>query len=238
MLAGKISVLLIDRSKLFREGLRRILADSPFSVDHEAASLEEAVRLLATQKPGLILLDAQDKQRSLPEGIQKIRSLAPQVRIVVLTDKIAIDLLARMLTAGADGYLLKDMSADALQQSLRLVAMGEKVFPTDLADILVNNRMVVTDGPEIVDQVHGLSAREQQILACLINGQSNKVIASRLNISVSTVKVHLKGVLKKINARNRTQAAIWGINNGIATDLMVALAPRGPASLAGGPAGR
>jgi two-component system nitrate/nitrite response regulator NarL len=102
------------------------------------------------------------------------------------------------------------MSGDALQQSLRLVLLGEKVFPTDLAHLLTNGRM---------GHFNGLSDREMQILACLLNGAKNKQIAYELKISDGTVKVRLKAILKKIHVRNRTQAAIWALNHGLARDL-------------------
>jgi two-component system nitrate/nitrite response regulator NarL len=147
-----------------------------------------------------------------------LRTRYPNVRVVVLTDRISSSSLAAALDAAVDGYLLKDMSADALQQSLRLVMLGEKVFPTGLAHLLIAGRLKDPSRPAgRLGQLNtpGLSDREVEILGCLLNGMSNKVIANQLRISEGTVKVHLKGILKKINVRNRTQAAIWAINNGI-----------------------
>ncbi len=92
--------------------------------------------------------------------------------------------------------------------------MGEKVFPTHLAQLLVSSRGDEL-GQDVPPRRKGLSQREVQILRCLLNGNSNKMIANHLNITEATVKVHLKSLLRKINASNRTQAAIWALNNGI-----------------------
>lgn len=211
-------VLHIDRNQLFREGLKRILDDSPFYVSFEAASFSEGASQVIATKPGIVIIDTDGYGEVLPELMQCARSVAVPPRVVVLTNTVGIPRLAAALSAGVDGYLLKDMSAEALKQSLRLVLMGEKVFPTDLADLLINNRFVAQNGGQ-TERSGTLSERETEILACLVNGHSNKAIANRLQITEGTVKVHLKGVLKKIHAQNRTQAAIWALQHGIVADV-------------------
>lgn len=211
-------VLHIDRNQLFREGLRRILDDSPFYVSFEAASFSEGASQVVATKPGIVIIDTDGYGEVLPELMHCARSVAVPPRVVVLTNTVGIPRLASALSAGVDGYLLKDMSAEALKQSLRLVMMGEKVFPTDLADLLINNRFVAQNGGQ-TERSGTLSERETEILACLVNGHSNKAIANRLQITEGTVKVHLKGVLKKIHAQNRTQAAIWALQHGIVADV-------------------
>jgi two-component system nitrate/nitrite response regulator NarL len=211
-------ILHIDRNQLFREGLRRILDGSPFYVMFEASSFADGVEQIAVQSPGIVIIDTNGYGEVLPEMMENVRVSAIPPRVVMLTNTIAIPRLVGALTAGIDGYLLKDMSTDALKQSLSLVLMGEKVFPTDLAHLLINNRFTAqTNGAS--DSGRILSPRETEILACLVNGHSNKAIANRLQITEGTVKMHLKGVLKKINAQNRTQAAIWALQNGIAADI-------------------
>jgi len=219
------SILHIDRNQLFREGLRRILEDSPFYVMCEASTFAEGTGQLAAVRPGIVIIDTVGFGEVLPELMAGVRAAQTPPRVVVLTDTIGIPRLIGALTAGVDGYLLKDMSTDALKQSLRLVMVGEKVFPTDLAHLLINNRFA----PEANGAAEGgraLSVRETEILSCLVNGHSNKTIANRLQITEGTVKMHLKGVLKKIHAQNRTQAAIWALQNGIVADVVEASAAR------------
>src|SRR3546814_735166 len=204
------SVLLIDSSHLFRDGIRHILEGSAFHICHEASSLEEALPLIASSSPRVILIDPQPSEGDLDRQMSKISSARTgAARVVILTNRVEMDRLAEALSAGVDGFLLKDMSADALQQSLCLVLLGEKVFPSDLAHLLIERRIAPQAPLGRAAYARGLSHREMQILSCLLNGDSNKSIANCLGITEGTVKVHIKAVLKKINVQNRTQAAVW-----------------------------
>jgi two-component system nitrate/nitrite response regulator NarL len=168
------------------------------------------------------LLDFPSGSAEQLDFMRNLRSAAHPPKIVVLTSEINGEWLRLALAAGADGYLMKDMSPDALIQSLHLIVLGEKVLPSDLAKMLVNGSINLDDPLRATAPMHGLSDREVQILRCLVRGSSNKLIANQLNITEGTVKVHLKGVLKKINARNRTQAAIWALNYGLDTQAPAA----------------
>jgi two-component system nitrate/nitrite response regulator NarL len=209
------SVFLIDASRLFREGLRRIFSGFSFAAVHESCSVPDALPSIESLQPSLVLVNLLDSGETLTAEIGQIRAAAPQTRIVVLTETIRVDWLAEALSAGVDGYLLKNMSADALDQSLRLVLLGEKVFPTDLAQLLTSDPMTARNDAAQGDHINGLSDREMEILAHLLNGAQNKQIGRDLQISEGMVKVHLKAILKKIGVHNRTQAAIWAHSQGI-----------------------
>ncbi|WP_029006920.1 LuxR C-terminal-related transcriptional regulator [Azospirillum halopraeferens] len=211
-----VNVFLIDANKLFREGMKRLFDGSTFKVVGEAGSLREGMSLTdaADPRPDLILLDLANGGEDEVDAMRSLRARRPDIRVVILTSDLCTRRLSGALGAGADGYLMKDIACEALMQSLRLVMMGEKVFPTHLAQLLVSGR-ADDAGPEMPARRKGLSQREVQILRCLLNGNSNKMIANHLNITEATVKVHLKSLLRKINASNRTQAAIWAMNNGI-----------------------
>lgn len=214
-----INVFLIDANKLFREGMKRLFEGTPFNVVGEAGSLREGLSTLGTgQNPDLILIDLPSGADEEVEAMRALRENHPSIRIVILTNDLETRRLSAALGAGAGGYLLKDIACEALMQSLKLVMMGEKVFPTHLAELLVSGR-TEDMGAELPTRRKGLSQREVQILRCLLNGDSNKMIANHLNITEATVKVHLKSLLRKINASNRTQAAIWALNNGIGGEL-------------------
>lgn len=213
--AAPIPTLLVERFGLFREGLRHILADTPYEIQKESDSVESALALIKEGfTPRLFLFDLTKHDDQEFTGIKRLRADLPHLRIVVLSSKVSTKVLARALEAGVDAYLLKDMSPEALIQSLTLVLLGEKVFPTNLAQILIQGGFAGESGSSAVSY-GGLSEREIQILRCLVNGDPNKVIADRLRITESTVKVHLKGILRKINVGNRTQAAIWAVAQGI-----------------------
>jgi two-component system nitrate/nitrite response regulator NarL len=209
------SVFFVDASRLFREGLRRIFSGSSFAAIHESCSVPDALPSIESLQPSLVLVDFPESGQAVTEGIGQIRAVAPATRIVVLAETIRVNWLAEALSAGVDGYLLKNMSAEALDQSLRLVLLGEKVFPTDLARLLTSDWMMGRNDAAQMGHVNGLSVREMQILGYLLNGAQNKQIARDLEICEGTVKIHLKAILKKIGVQNRTQAAIWAVSQGI-----------------------
>lgn len=206
-----VSVMLVDSSTLFRQGLKHLLPSDDFKVVAEASEWEEALGKIEPGSVGLILLDAPDTA-SLRAGIQALREATPGTRVVHLANVIDAARVLAALEAGADGCLSKDRSPEALVQSLRLVMLGEKVMPPDVA-ALVLRRPEATPTPGRAPR--GLSAREMQILQGLLRGHSNKMIAIELDITEATVKVHLKSLLRKVGCSNRTQAAIWALNNGI-----------------------
>ena len=212
------SFFLIGSNRLFREGLRRMLSEWSLPVVHESSSIAEALPFVKSLQPSLVLFDEPDS-KALAQ-IKNLHAAAPRARLVVLTDSIQADRLTDALSMGVDGYLLKKISGDALLQSLRLVLLGEKVFPTDLAHLLADGRVVPRDDATRIGHVNGLTDREIQILACLLKGASNKQIAHELEISDGTVKLHLKGILRKIQVQNRTQAALWALDRGIGAARM------------------
>ncbi|MBX6324075.1 MAG: response regulator transcription factor, partial [Rhodospirillaceae bacterium] len=209
------SILVVNGGMLFRDGLARMLSGTRFVVQPEATTIA-ALRLRgsAWPPPDLILLDCSGRDEESEPAIEALRTHFPNARIVLLSTLVTRTSLSRAFAAGASGYLLKDISCEALVECLTLVTMGEKVFPTRLAEILTDTEeaaqacMPATP----LDDGEPLSPREWQILRCLVDGDSNKLIAKKLAITEATVKVHLKGALRKIKARNRTQAAVWVLN--------------------------
>ncbi len=212
----------VDKSKLFREGLKMLLQDSPFEVTREVSHLDfiRDDEHDDAERPALILIAVHSPLvPSSEEGISLLRICGEfgDTPIVVLSDAMSVNQLKAAMRAGASGYLLRDITPDALKQSLMLVMLGEKVLPTDLVKILVDGCEAQLPGSGETLAID-LSPREKRILRCLANGRPNKVIANELNITEGTVKVHIKAVFKKINARNRTEAAIWALSHGFDTD--------------------
>ena len=223
-----VEMLLIDANKLFREGLKKLLDGSSFAIADEADTMAEGIQKLDQGLKAKICLVEFDTGTDDISLLQQMREKHADIKLVVLAASTRnIHNLARCFEAGADAYLLKNISPDALKQSLKLVLLGEKVFPTRLAAMLISGQVDTQRPAAASPDLQGLSEREIQILRCLLNGHPNKVIAKKLSITEATVKVHLKGVLKKINAANRTQAAIWALNNGLSADNS-SIAPRRP----------
>ncbi|HYF89746.1 response regulator transcription factor [Azospirillum sp.] len=204
-----VTLALIDPCRLFREGIKRLLDGSRFRVVGEGARPDDPINAAAE----LLLIDPALSD-IIDDTFQTLRDAHPNARLVVLTEELDTQRLATALRAGADGYLRKDITSEALMQSLTLVMMGEKVFPTDLAALLISDR----SKGMMLRAEHlrkSLSQRESQILRCLLNGNTNKHIAIHLGVTEATVKVHVKSLLRKINVSNRTQAAVWAMNNDI-----------------------
>lgn len=152
----------------------------------------------------------------MPADFNVIREAVPDARIVALVGQQCPMLMTDCLMQDIDGFLIKTMKPSVLLQSLALIAEGERVYPANLVARLLRGgaqSMVVMPGSQ---EQYNLTAREMDILHLLVAGEPNKVIARRLSITEATVKVHLRSLLKKINAANRTQAAIWALHHGFA----------------------
>jgi len=235
-LAGSVTVmnelLLIVRAQILREGLRKLLTEAAFSVIGEAATPDDALQLIELhQDQDLSLIVEASICCEAPGFLDAVRGAASKARVIVLATKEDVPRLGHHNIAAVDGVLSLEISAEVMAQSLRLMQLGERMVPTEFITLLMNqsdadrsklNEIVSANGNtsqhSTISSDSGeksTSGRETEILGHLVNGCSNKVIARHLGITEATVKVHLKGILRKIRASNRTQAAIWALNNGI-----------------------
>jgi two-component system nitrate/nitrite response regulator NarL len=207
------STILLVGPRLFRAGLKSLLDGAQFRVTGEIGDVVPA-NGATPPDPDIALLEAPGEPGSTLDALQRLTRVFPGASAVILSDRVCMATLAGCLAAGASGFLTKDISPDALLRSLQLVALGEKVFPTYLAGLLVHGVPERGQLRVAADNSCGLSIREIETLQCLLRGESNKLIAKRLSISEATIKVHMKSVLRKIKANNRTQAAMWAISHG------------------------
>ncbi|MBO1909079.1 response regulator transcription factor [Microvirga sp. 3-52] len=169
-------------------------------------------------KPALILIDASQNSGHMLEVIKQAKEHFPQARIVALADQFDLGFVRSGHEAGANGFCSAASAPDVLVKSLELVMLGETVLPFEVVRSFLGgasqNREPPLQGsmsePKQADlKACMLSAREREILGCLTQGEPNKVIARKLDITEATIKVHVKAILRKIGASNRTQAAIW-----------------------------
>ncbi|SDF76796.1 two component transcriptional regulator, LuxR family [Limimonas halophila] len=212
---------IIDADRLSRDGTARILAGSRFFVAGEHSDLESFYRATKDgQNPkSLLMIDANALPEDVAETFSALRQVTGGAFLVVLATARQGELLYPCFNAGADGCILKTISGAALIPSLNLATLGQRIFPTQL---LASVMHTATAGPRPhtgpTPAAARLSNREQDILRCLSAGWSNKQIANRLDLTESTVKVHLKSIMRKIDARNRTQAAIWALHYGVSPE--------------------
>lgn len=211
-----IHTCLIESNPFFREGLKSILRDTRFRIDFEAGTLKEARDYLDREKPDLVVTELPADDEEALEGIIAIREAFPDSRVVALVGKHCPVAMTECLKGEIDGYLIKTMKPSVLVKALALIVEGERVYPANLLAWLLRGSgtpmMIVPQQQEN----HNLTEREVDILQLLVSGEPNKIIARHLSITEATVKVHLRSLLKKINAANRTQAAIWALHHGIA----------------------
>lgn len=211
----RIRVLLVDDQALFREGLHTLLSVWPdLEVVGEAGNGQEALDAAARLKPDVVLMDL---RMPVLDGVAATRRLLekmPQVKIIVLTTFDDDDHVFDGLRAGAVGYLLKDVPSEKLVEAIRAAAAGQSFLQPSVAAKVVAEftRLTAVAQETAVSPpnalVEPLSEREQEILALVATGASNKEIASELFIAEGTVKNHVTNILGKLGVRDRTQAAL------------------------------
>ncbi|MCC8982447.1 LuxR C-terminal-related transcriptional regulator [Bradyrhizobium acaciae] len=225
------SIVLVGENSLRKEGLARILNSESFQVLASVADADDLFGDDAPQKAPssqallLLIVHTGDDFRSTIEQIESFKRRHADGRVAVVADQYRVSDLAAALRAGATGYFIDVMNCDAFIKSIELVMMGGTVFPPafltsalDAEDHDADDAAAPNDDDHTAAEADDrlarqLSPREISILQCLIEGDSNKCIARKINIAEATVKVHIKAILRKIRVQNRTQAAIWGLNH-------------------------
>lgn len=202
---NRIKVMLVDDHPAFRKGLAALIDSEPdMIVVAQCGDGLESIDLFRRARPDLVLMDLRLPGIGGVEAIMAIRKNHPEARIIVLTTFDADEDIYRAMQCGAKSYLLKDTSDEELAAMIRAVYANEGTLPNRVAERLAA-RMQRPD----------LSRRETEVLNLLIKGRSNKEISSTLFVSEDTVKAHLKTLFTKLNVRDRTEAAITAIRQGI-----------------------
>ena len=201
-----LKLLLVDDSEVVRMGLRALLdAASGFSVIGEADSVKTAVQNSRELKPDVILLDIHLPDGTGLDACRQILRHSPDSRILVLTSEADERLVDQAIRAGAHGYLLKEINAQALIQAIRDVAAGKSILdPSVTARVM---QMVKSNGQGEETSLSMLSPQEHRVLALIAEGQTNKEVAAQLGLAEKTVKNYLSTVFEKLHVSRRSQAA-------------------------------
>ena len=212
---NEIPVAIVGYNPLVRAGICNILSSSEFHCAEYHDCSRDALRSGSLVEQQLAIFDVSSPDEDI-QLLSEISENCPELRIAALVDDFDIGRMLDVFQAGADAYILKEIGSDPLIESLRLVHQGEKVLPSALLDHLPRKQALLEGQSEVQVQLGELlSEREIDTLRCLVMGYPNKVIAYRLDISEATVKVHVKAILRKLMVQNRTQAAIWAVNQGL-----------------------
>jgi DNA-binding NarL/FixJ family response regulator len=202
---SSIRIMLVDDHPLLREGVSSVVErQHDMQLVAEAMDGEQAIELYRRLQPDITLMDLQMPGMGGVEAIRAIVEEFPNARVIVLTTYKGDVQALRALKAGATGYLLKSMLRKDLLETIRQVHAGRRCIPPEIANEIATH---------IADDA--LSAREVQVLGHVAGGRSNKVIAAHMGISEETVKTHMKSILAKLDANDRTHAVTIAMRRGI-----------------------
>jgi DNA-binding NarL/FixJ family response regulator len=205
MVSQRIRVLMVDDHPLLSEGLAAVIQNQPDMIPVcQASSGGEAIQLFDQYKPDITLMDLRLPDMSGIDAVVTIRSRFPEARFIILTTFAGDAEIQRALEAGARAYLLKTMAPQEMMDVIRLVHAGKRRIPSEVAAHLAEH---YSD--------ERLTGREVDVLRQLAGGNRNRDIADRLYISEETVKAHLKHIMEKLDASDRTQAVAIGVRRGI-----------------------
>jgi two-component system, NarL family, nitrate/nitrite response regulator NarL len=215
----QIPAFLICKNSLVRAGIRHILNGTRYVVagDVEGSSKPSAA---SDASPVLYILDESHSADALAEVVADLTAQCPSARVVVLANHLDPTTMMRALHAGVNGLCSTSMDRGALLKALDLVMLGETFIASSLVLTILdeasqahesglNMTSALMPTNDTTTSAHNLSSREVEILKRLMEGESNKVIARKLDIAEATIKVHIKSILRKVQVKNRTQAALW-----------------------------
>jgi two-component system, NarL family, response regulator LiaR len=205
-----IRLMIVDDHAIVRQGLRAIIRVTPgLELVGEAGSGREAIELAAAQRPDVILMDLVMPEMDGVAAISATKRAQPGIRVIALTTFADADLVLSAVQAGADGYLLKDVDVQELARAIRTVHGGQPYLHPEATRHLLQ----ATARPD--QPAERLTSREQEVLALVARGRTNRQIADALKISEKTVSVHVSNLLNKLGMASRTQAALYAARIGL-----------------------
>ena len=212
-----ITVMIADDHVLMREGIKQLLElEDDIDVIAQAGDGEEAVEVVLSYNPDVILLDINMPKMNGIEVLRKLKDLGARSKIIMLTIHEDKEYLFETMKIGANGYVLKDSDADSLVKAIRDVNDGNTYIQLSIASLLVEG--IIGNDKELSKdmlRIKALTKREYEVLTLIAEGLNNRDIANRLYISEKTVKNHVSSIFKKIEVNDRIQAAIFAFKNNI-----------------------
>jgi DNA-binding NarL/FixJ family response regulator len=202
---GRIRILIVDDHPLLREGVVSLVEkQADMLIVAEASNGEEALQRFQQHIPDITLMDLRLPGMDGIDAMTAILAKFPNAKIIVLTTYSGDAQVLRALKAGARGYLLKDLLRKELLEAIRTVQAGRKRIPPEIAEQLAEHASDTT-----------LTRREIEVLKLIASGNANKLVADKLSVTENTIKMHLKSILSKLGANDRTHAVAIGVKRGI-----------------------
>lgn len=206
-----IRLMLVDDHAIVREGLRALLDDEQnFAIVGEAANGDEACKVVGRIQPDIVLMDLKMPGMTASDAIRMIRASHPHVKVVALTSYADDSQVRDIVAAGAQGYILKDVTKSDFISALRTVASGQTWLHPQAQRSLVDQLRHRQADPFAL-----LTQRERSVLALIARGRSNRQISEELNLTEGTVKGYVSTVLAKLKLEDRTQAALFAVQHGL-----------------------
>lgn len=215
----KIKVLLVDDHAVVLRGLQFFLKMQPdIDIVGEAMTGTDAIRMVETLQPDVVLMDLMLPQMNGIEATRHIRRHHPDTKVLVLTSFVDKDYVVPAVQAGANGYVMKDIMPNELVQAIIDVHRGQvKLHPNVTEQLMSHLSAQPNEAPEDGDPpLELLTSREVEVLRQIARGRTNKEIAARFNIKEKTVKTHVSNLLGKLGMNARTQAAVYAVKRGLA----------------------
>ncbi|MGB8645662.1 MAG: response regulator transcription factor [Anaerolineae bacterium] len=210
-----IRVIIADDHPMVREGLASMLTAKGIEVVGEASNGREAIALAKSLNPSVVLMDVRMPDLDGLEACRLLHRDQPDLPVIIVTTYDNPAYMAKALSAGAAGYILKGATRDELLQAVRAVAEGGMLWDRGLMQQVVRKTVQDLTQPQEDEQLlESLTAREREILALIAQGMNNREIAETLSVTVSTVKTHIEHILAKLQATDRVQAAVWAVRHG------------------------
>jgi len=208
------TIVLVEDHAILREGLRALIELEPdLKVVGEAGTGAEAVRVVQGASPTLVITDLAMPGGSGLQTIEELRALCPNLRVLVLTAHCMDEYIGAALSAGADGYVLKDASRAELLQAIRSVIAGQKYFSKPVSARLVSGYLRRND--PATDPSPRITDREREVLMRIALGESNKRVAVALHLSVKTVEKHRANLMRKLELHNTAAVTLFAVRNGL-----------------------
>jgi len=209
-----ISVFIVDDHEVVRVGLRTLLSRAPeVEVIGEAESVQQAVAKIAELLPDVVLLDVRLKDGSGFEVSREVQKLDKDVRVLVLTAFSDDEMIMQAISAGADGYLLKEIGREQLVEAIQKVASGQSILDPAVTGRVFGKMQALIQDPNGGNRLNSLSAQERKVLALVAEGKTNKEIAAAMGLSDKTIKNYFSNILEKLQLSRRSQAAAYFVQH-------------------------
>jgi DNA-binding NarL/FixJ family response regulator len=207
-----IKLIVADDQEVIRKGFARLLADEDVNIVAEAVTGSEAMAKTRKLKPDILIMDVMMPDTDGLDALERVRRDVPKTKVIMMSAYDNPTYMARSVAMGAAAFILKDAPAKEFVNTIRRVSRGE----TTTGDTAVNRmKAVLEKRPDPTADEVPLTKREYQVLRHLAYGLSNREIGHSLEISIETVKEHVQNILRKLDAADRTEAAVWAVKRGL-----------------------